>query len=137
MRENPYKRLTPIERKPDGSLYRMTPAQRKQANALIRRKCCNYEDGNCMPLDDGDTHTCPQIISFSVCCKWFRQAVLPQDKPLEAEIFRDKDLKRCAVCGGVFVPKSNRAKYCPGCAARVHRRQKTESERKRRSCVDS
>ena len=53
MRENPYKRLPPIERKPDGSLYRMTPAQRKQANALIRRECCNYEDGNCMPLDDG------------------------------------------------------------------------------------
>ena len=47
------------------------------------------------------------------------------------------DLKRCVVCGGVFVPKSNRAKYCPGCAARVHRRQKTESERKRRSAVDS
>ena len=56
---------------------------------------------------------------------------------MEAEIFRDKDLKRCEVCGGVFVPKSNRAKYCPGCAARVHRRQKTESERKRRSAVDS
>ena len=137
MRENPYKRLLPIESKPDGSLYRMTPAQRKQANALIRRECCNYEDGNCMLLDDGDTHTCPQMISFSVCCKWFRQAVLPQDKPLEAEIFRDKDLKRCAVCGGVFVPKSNRGKYCPDCAARVHRRQKTESERKRRSAVDS
>ena len=137
MRDNPYKDLPPLERRPDGSLSRMTPAQRKQANALIRRECCNYEDGNCMLLDDGDTHTCPQMISFSVCCKWFRQAVLPQDKPLEAEIFRDKDLKRCAVCGGVFVPKSNRAKYCPGCAARVHRRQKTESERKRRSCVDS
>ena len=30
-----------------------------------------------------------------------------------------------------------RAKYCPDCAARVHRRQKTESERKRRPCVDS
>ena len=137
MKENPYKRLPPIERKPDGSLYRMTPAQRKQANALICRECCCYEDGNCMLLDDGDTHTCPQTISFSVCCKWFRWSVLPQIGTLEAEIFRDKDLKRCAVCGGVFVPKSNRAKYCPGCAARVHRRQKTESERKRRSCVDS
>lgn len=106
MRENPYKRLPPIERRQDGSLYRMTPAQRKQANALIRRECCCYEDGNCMLLDDGDTHTCPQTISFSVC-------------------------------GRVLVPKSNRAKYCPDCAARVHRRQKTESERKRRSCVDS
>ena len=67
----------------------------------------------------------------------FRWAVLPLDGTLEAEIFRDKDLKRCAVCGGVFVPKSNRAKYCSGCAARIHRRQKTESERKRRSAVDS
>lgn len=137
MRENPYKRLPPIERKQDGSLYRMTPAQRKQANALIRRECCCYEDGNCMLLDDGDTHTCPQTVSFSVCCKWFRWSVLPQIGTLEAEIFRDKELKRCAVCGRVFVPKSNRAKYCPDCAARVHRRQKTESERKRRSCVDS
>ena len=137
MRENPYKRLPPIECKPDGSLYRMTPAQRKQANALIRRECCCYEDGNCMLLDDGDTHTCPQTISFSVCCKWFRWSVLPQVGTLEAEIFRDKELKRCAVCGRMFVPKSNRAKYCPDCAARVHRRQKTESERKRRSTVDS
>ncbi len=137
MRENPYKQLPPIERKPDGSLYRMTPTQRKQANALIRRECCCYEDGNCMFLDDGDIHACPQTISFSVCCKWFRWSVLPQIGTLEAEVFRDKELKRCAVCGRVFVPKSNRAKYCPDCAARVHRRQKTESERKRRSCVDS
>ena len=137
MRENPYKRLPPIERKQDSSLYRMTPAQRKRANALIRRECCNYADGNCIALDDGDACACPQKISSSVCCKWFRWAVLPLDGTLEAEIFRGKELKRCAVCGGVFVPKSNRAKYCPGCATRVHRRQKTESERKRRSCVDS
>ena len=137
MRDNPYKDLPPLERRPDGSLYRMTPAQRKQAASLIRRECCCCEGGNCIVLDDGDTHTCPQTISFSVCCKWFRWAVLPLDGTLEAEIFRDKDLKRCVVCGGVFVPKSNRAKYCPGCAARVHRRQKTESERKRRSAVDS
>ena len=104
MRENPYKRLPPIERKPDGSLYRMTPAQRKQANALIRRECCCYEDGNCMLLDDGDTHTCPQTVSFSVCCKWFRWSVLPQIGTLEAEIFRDKELnavRSAAVCSSL------------------------------------
>ena len=137
MRNNPYKDLPPLERRPDGTHYRMTPAQRKQANALIRRECCNCEDGDCIALDDGDTCTCPQMISFSVCCKWFRWSVLPQIGMLEAEIFRDKELKRCAVCGRVFVPKSNRAKYCLDCAAVVHRRQKTESERKRRSAVDS
>ncbi|WP_418290642.1 cysteine-rich VLP domain-containing protein, partial [Massilicoli timonensis] len=108
MRDSPYKDLPPLERRPDGSLYRMTPAQRKQAASLIRRECSCCEDGNCIVLDDGDTCTCPQTVSFSVCCKWFRWAVLPLDGTLEAEIFRDKDLKRCAVCGGVFVPKSNR-----------------------------
>ena len=72
MKENLYKRLPSLERRPDGSLYRMTPAQRKQANSLIRRECCNCEGGDCIALDDGDGHTCPQMISFSVCCKWFR-----------------------------------------------------------------
>ena len=113
MKDNPYKYLPPLERKPDGTPYRMTPAQRKQANALIRWECCCYDNGNCIALDDGDTCTCPQTISFSVCCKWYRRAVLPLAGTLEAEIFRDKDLKRCTVCGGVFVPKSNRAKYLP------------------------
>ena len=132
MKDNPYKRLPPLERKPDGTLCRMTPAQRKQANALIRRECCNYEDGNCMLLDDGDTCTCPQTVSFSVCCKWFRWAVLPLVGTLEAEIYRGWDLKRCAVCGGVFVPKSNRGKYCPGCAGRMKKIKATERKRKQR-----
>ena len=55
--------------------YRMTPAQRKRANSLIRRECCNCGGGNCLALDDGDTCACPQMITFSVCCKWFRWAV--------------------------------------------------------------
>ena len=53
MRDNPYKDLPPLKRRPDGSLYRMTPAQRKQAAGLIRRECCCCEDGNCIVLDDG------------------------------------------------------------------------------------
>ena len=87
-------------------------------------------------LDDGDTHTCPQTISYSICCKWFRRAVLPQDKSLEAEIFHRDSAKRCAECGAAFVPRSNRAKYCEACAAKVHRRQKNASDRKRRRNTD-
>ena len=130
-------KLPEIEGSPAGGLPRMAPAQHRRANALIRRECCNYADGDCIALDAGDACACPQKISCSVCCKWFRWAVLPLDGALEAEIFRDKDTKRCAICGQAFLPKSNRGKYCPDCAARVHRRQKTESERKRRSSVDS
>lgn len=136
MNKRPYQHLPPLEHRPDGSPYRMTPAQRKRANSLIRRECCNCEDGNCIALDDGDTCACPQMISFSVCCKWFRWAVLPLDKALEAEIFYGDSVKRCAECGAVFVPGSNRAKYCDTCKKQVHRRQKNASDRKRRWKTD-
>ena len=129
-------KLPEIERKADGALPRMTPAQRKRANALIRKACCNCDGGNCLLLDDGEPCVCPQSISYSVCCKWFRWAVLPGDPALEAEIFQGDAVKRCTECGQAFVSKSNRARYCPDCAEKVHRRQKTESERKRRSDVD-
>ena len=95
MKERPYQHLPPLEHRPDSFPYRMTPAQRKRASSLIRRECCNCGGGNCFALDDGDTCTCPQMITFSVCCKWFRWAVLPLDRTLEAEIYRDCALKRC------------------------------------------
>lgn len=69
MKEKPYQHLPPLEHRPDGSPYRMTPAQRKRASSLIRRECCNCDGGNCLALDDGDACPCPQMISFSVCCK--------------------------------------------------------------------
>lgn len=53
------KKLPEIERTPDGGLPRMTPAQRRGANALIRKTCCNYENGNCLLLDDGEECVCP------------------------------------------------------------------------------
>lgn len=112
---------------------RMTGKQHQKVNALIKRLCANCDDGRyCLLLDDGDATNCPQMLTRSLCCRYFRAAVLPADGPLCVELMRGS-LKRCAVCGAVFVPCSNRAKYCPGCAHRVHRRQKNESDRKRRS----
>ncbi len=74
--------LPPIERYKNNALIRMTPNQRKSANALIRKVCCNYCDGQCAVLDC----ECVQMISYSVCCKWFRHCILPQDKALFAEV---------------------------------------------------
>lgn len=104
---------------------------------LIHRECCNYDNGKCILLDDGEECVCVQSISYSVCCTWFRHAVLPLDKPLEAEIFHSGDVKRCAVCGAAFVPSSNRAKYCEVCAKEIHRKQKNASGRKRRNKADN
>lgn len=132
------KALPPIERKSDGSLPRMTPRQRQEAVKLIRKVCCNYDDGNCLLLDDGESCVCVQSISYSVNCKFFRRVLL-EDKEglsLKAEIFRDDTTKRCTVCGRTFKSKSNNAKYCGDCAVGVQRKQKAEHARKRRRDVE-
>ena len=113
-------------------IKRLTPAQRARCNRLIRRLCANYDGGNCMPLDDGEGCVCVQMISYSLLCRYFRNAVLPADKELYADIFKQHTY-HCAECGAAFVPNSNRQKYCPSCSKKVHRRQKKESARKRKA----
>lgn len=116
---------------------RMTYQQYRAARRLVH-ECCNYDNGNCLALDDGEPCVCVQSISYSLLCKCFRAAVLPLDTALFAALFPRRDTKRCSECGAVFVPGSNRAKYCAECAAKVHRRQKAASERRRRrSGVDN
>lgn len=61
--------LPPVERKPDGSLPQMTPGQRKRANKLIHKICCNYDGGNCLLLSRDEECVCVQSISYSVNCK--------------------------------------------------------------------
>ncbi|MCD8131557.1 MAG: cysteine-rich VLP domain-containing protein [Lachnospiraceae bacterium] len=72
-------------------------------------------------LEDGDEHVCPQRISYSVGCRWFRNAVLPLSPELETDIFKDISLKHCVRCGTRFVPRSNRSMYCLACAAAERR----------------
>ena len=56
----------------------------------------------------------------------------PLDAALCAEISKSRDeVKRCVECGAVFTPKSNRAKYCPDCAARVRRKKEAERQRQK------
>lgn len=92
--------------------------------------CCNYDGGNCLALDDGEGCICVQSISYSLLCKWFRAAVLPMDRELEAALYHRLAAKRCAVCGNLFFPGSNRAKYCPDCAGDIKRIQAAERKRK-------
>lgn len=125
----------PIERQPGGALLRPTPKQARCIRKLIK-KCCNYADGNCLLLDDGEEQVCPQSISYSLNCRYFRHAVLPGNPKLENEILRPRGSRRCQICGSYFIAGSGRAKYCADCAASVHRKQKAAYARKRRSGVD-
>lgn len=80
-------------------LKRLSPPQSRKVNSLVKRECCNCDSGNCILLDDGEECVCPQLISYSLLCKWFLTAVLPIDKLLYAELFKTEDKKRCTECG--------------------------------------
>lgn len=111
---------------------------KRKVAALLKRECCNYDAGNCILLDDGVLHRCPQVSSDVLGCNWFKEAVLPLDHGLEAELAGEapREMKKCAVCGKSVILNSSRAKYCPKCAEKVHRKQRTESQRGYRLRVD-
>ena len=113
------------------NLPHMDYRQHRRARRLVH-ECCNYDEGNCLLLDDGEPCVCVQSISFSLMCHWFRVAVLPLDGELAAALLCRGSRKRCAVCGAAFVPKSNRGKYCPGCAGCMKKRKAAERKRKQR-----
>ena len=116
---------------PHNSIPVMDYQQYRRARRLVHN-CCNYDSGNCLALDDGEGCICVQRISYSLLCKWFRNAVLPMDRELEAALYHRLAAKRCAVCGGLFFPSSNRAKYCQDCAGDIKRIQAAERKRKQR-----
>ena len=105
------------------AVKRLTPPQSRKVNTLVKKECCNYINGKCLLLDDGDECVCPQLISYSLFCKWFRVAVLPADKLLYAELMNTEDKKRCIECGAFFASSSNSVKYCAECRKRITRRQ--------------
>ena len=114
---------------------RMTYQQYRVIHRLVH-SCCNYDHGNCLLLDDGwDACVCVQSISYSLLCRWFRAAVLPLDDCLCAALLYRADRKKCVICGRPYLPKSNRAKYCPDCAERMKRIKATERKRKQRQKV--
>ncbi len=112
-------------------LMRMDDRQFRRAKRLIRQLCANYDGGNCLPLDDGDVCPCPQLITRTLICKYFRAAVLPSDRALWAEIMAGRPVKSCRICGAPVFSPSNAAKYCPACAARECRRRDRKRKRDR------
>ncbi len=113
-------------------IVHMNYQQYRTARKLVH-SCCNYDGGCCLLLDNGEECVCPQSITYSLTCKWFRAAVLPLDAGLcAALLYRDR-MKPCAICGSYFVPKSNRTKYCLECAEQERRRKTRDRVRRHRA----
>ena len=107
-------------------LLQMTSGQRRQANKLIQDMCINYEDGECVILGC----VCPQMISYSVLCRYFRQAVLPYNAVLEADIRKINAPFLCKGCGNPIIRTGNKKQYCSQCARERYLRAKAKYERK-------
>ena len=75
-------------------------------------------------------------IAYSDMCRYFREAVLPNDPVLEASLAAEgpaPETRPCPVCGRAFLP-DGRTRYCsPGCARAALRQQKRNYMRKKRS----
>ena len=93
-------------------LIEIKAGQFRKVSRLVRRECCNCMDGNCLLLDDGETHTCVQLISkYHIFCNHFKDAVLPLDKELYRVLICDNDYNRCQSCGSRFYSKARNKRY--------------------------
>lgn len=114
-------------------MIRLTEAQFRKVKRLTRSLCANNDGGYCLLLDDGEGVACPQSISYSLLCRYFREAVLPADRELYADVTEVRDTrKKCGLCGKPFHARSNRAKFCDSCAPIAARRCAAERKRRQR-----
>ena len=69
-------------------MKKITPKQAERVHRLVQELCVNCdEEGNCILIDDGETHRCVQLISiYGIYCNYFKEAVLPSDRELYEQI---------------------------------------------------
>ena len=120
-------------------MRKVSPETRRKVIALIQAQCCNHFSGDCVACDT----KCAQIARMRpgneradkepFACPWFRDAVLPLDKNLEATLIAPHEMRKCEMCGKMFAPGSNRSQYCESCAAMIRKKTKRESAQKKRT----
>ena len=135
-KENKVQNNKKIESEMLNSFNQLTSSQSRRINALIRKECCNYENGNCLLLDEGHPCICPQCITPShIICNWFKTAVLPLNQDLSLELYNRKYKKKCEVCNKPFFSKAHNVKYCQDCRKIMNTIQSAERMRKKRCHV--
>lgn len=117
-------------------MLRLAANQLNKLKQLIRgkqgrAKCCNYDDGKCLLLDDD----CPQIKSPSLMCKYCREVLL-KDKDAEllnAELFPKTaagSRRKCAYCNKAFVGHGRTKYCCDNCRKKAMYKQQANYHRK-------
>ena len=89
-------------------IIRMTHQQASAVYECVHRHCANCVDGNCLLLDDGDFVPCPQLITRSLLCRYFINAVLPGDRQLYGDIFGSPYARPCRECKPIVYRRNAR-----------------------------
>lgn len=113
-----------------GNKIEMTAGQKKEVKELVKGLCANYDrsTGDCLLMDAA----CYQACNFTGLCRYFKEAVLPANKLLYAQLVKLDSIKSCSVCGKSFVAASNHAKYCDACTKIEARKKATARKQKQR-----
>lgn len=68
-------------------VLKITEELSDRVNRIVRHSCCNCIDGNCLLLDDGEDHSCVQLISrYGIYCNYLLKCVLPAFPKLYGDI---------------------------------------------------
>ena len=117
----------------------LTLKQFAEIKTIIKSRCCNCYQGNCLLLDDGDTHTCPQLITPShIICRYFLACVLPSDNAMLKSISGQTPAETivCALCDSKTERTGRNQKFCPDCGKKKQRQRNAEFVSAKRSRVD-
>jgi len=103
----------------------LTREEKTAIRRLVTSLCANYDrEYGCLPL--GVPCYMMDKCWTGAYCRYFREAVLPNDPVLEAALISGgaaPDTKTCPVCGGAFLP-DGRTRYCSTTCAHAARLKK-------------
>ena len=103
----------------------LTRQERAAIRKLVTSLCANYDrEYGCLPLD------C-ECYMLGKCwtgayCRYFREAVLPNDPVLEAALTAEgpaPESRLCPICGRAFLPEGKQT-YCSAACAGIARRKR-------------
>ena len=103
----------------------LTREEKRAIRKLVFSLCANYDrEYGCLPLD-GPCYMLGKCWTGAYC-RYFRDAVLPNDPVLEAALTAEgpvPETRPCPICGRPFLP-DGRTRYCSAaCSATALRKQ--------------
>ena len=112
----------------------LTREEKAAIRKLVTKWCANYDrEYGCLPLG-GPCYMLDKCWTGAYC-RYFRDAVLPNDPVLEAALTTEgptPETRPCPVCGRPFLP-DGRTRYCSAaCSTAALRKQKRDYMRKTR-----